>query len=908
MNCGKVYQKRLLATDMSEKNDHGPLHRRPSDRRRPEPPAWAEWLLGQITAPHIREETLGDLYEMFQSRGHRYGFTIARLLYVLEMLPLLHPRLWRRQSQSTHLNSKFTFDSQSNPMAMLNNYFKVALRKLNRHKSYTVINAVSLSLGIASAVLIFTLVKYHLSFDNFHADENRIFRIYTEFHGDKVTYNTGVPNPLGEAFRSGYSAAEKVSRIAFLPKRVIALSPEKKFEEDIAFADPDFLSIFNFPLIQGNRQAALRDRNTALITDKIAKKYFGTADPVGQLLRVDDSLMVRITGVLQDLPSSTDFRSQIYIPYGNLEDHSPWMVEKDWWFSVNKEMQCFVRLKPGISAASVDKSILPAISSTHYDKDAAKYFQFRLQPLSDVHFNPELRGKTDKKNLRTFALIGFFLILTACVNFINLATAQALGRSREIGVRKALGSQQGALFWQFITETTIIAGLAMVVALGLAYLAVPFINQWFEIDLTLNPFTDGYLLVFLSVLLLFVIFFSGAYPGLILARFQPIMALKGKLSQQSPGGFSLRKGLVVGQFAISQLLIIGTLIVTNQLRYSQQADMGFQKNAMIILPVPDNKKSKINTLASQLSEMSGVEKVTFFDSPPASETVGSTNIRFDYRPKGEDFAISIKSADDQYVPTFNIPILAGRNLNPSDTIREYLLNESAVKALKLASMRDVIGKSATINGRPGTIVGVMKDFHFKSFRAAIEPLCVTTRSENYGSCGIKVNLTNLPPTLAGIEKAWTAKYPSSIFTYRFLDEEIERFYKLDNMLLRLIQTFAGIAIFVGCLGLYGLVSFMAAQKTKEIGVRKVLGASTSNILWLFGKEFLRLLLIAFVLSAPLAWWVMEDWLNNFVYRVELGADIFVLAILITFIVALITVGFRSVKASLANPIQTLRTE
>lgn len=880
------------------------------DRRRSarHPPRWAERLLTRIAAPDIREETLGDLYELFQSRVQRYGYTKAKWLYLLEMLLLLHPRLWRQQSRSTSLNNKFTSDSQSNPAAMLNNYFKVALRKLNRHKSYTAINAVSLSLGIACAVLIFTLVKYHLSFDDFHADQNRIHRIYTEFHGEKVTYNTGVPNPLGEAFRSGYSVAEKVGRIAFLPKRVVFVSPEKKFEEDIAFADPDFLGIFNFQLIQGSKQTALRDINTVLITDKIAKKYFGAQDPIGQTLRVDDSLVVRITGILRNLPPNTDFRSQIYIPFNNLQDHSPWMVEKDWWFSVNKEMQCFVRLKPGISAASVDKVILPAISSTHYDKDAAKYFQFRLQPLSDVHFNPDLRGKTDKKNLRIFALIGFFLILTACVNFINLATAQALGRSREIGVRKALGSQRGALFWQFITETTVIAGFAMVVALLLAYLAVPFINQWFEIELTVNPFTDVYLLVFLSVLMLFVIFFSGAYPGLILARFQPILALKGKLSQQSTGGFSLRKGLVVGQFAISQLLIIGTLIVTNQLRYSQQADMGFQKDAMIILPVPDNKKSKISTLRVLLSEMSGIKEVTFFDSPPASESVGSTNIRFDSRPEAEDFSISIKSADHQYIPTFKIPILAGRNLNPSDTIREYLLNETAVKALRLASMKDVIGKSATINGRTGTIVGVMKDFHFKSFRAAIEPLCLTTRSENYGSCGVKVNLANLASNLTGLEKVWTARFPSSIFTYRFLNEEIERFYKLDNMLLRLIQAFAGIAIFVGCLGLYGLVSFMAVQKTKEIGVRKVLGASTSNILWLFGKEFLRLLLIAFVLAAPLAWWVMEDWLNNFAYRVDLGVGIFFLAILITFMVALLTVGFRSVKASLANPIKTLRTE
>jgi ABC-type antimicrobial peptide transport system permease subunit len=873
-----------------------------------QPPRWAERLLARIAAPHIREEILGDLYELFQKRVQQYGSPKARLLYVLEMLLLLHPRLWRPQPQPAHIYPQSNTYSQPNPMAMLSNYVTIAWRKLKRHKSYTLINVVSLSLGIACAILIFTLVKYHLSFDTFHADQDRIYRIYTQLDKENVVYSTGVPNPMGDAFKRGYDVAEAVGRIGFLQERVVAVSPEKKFKEDIAFADPDFLRIFHFPLREGNQQTALQERNTALITDRIAKKYFGEKDPIGQVLHIDSSLVVKITGVLEDLPATTDFRTEIYLPYTNLQDHSPWLVEKDWWVGFNKEMQCFIRLKPGVSAAMVDSNILPAIVNKYYDKENAKIFRFKLQPLNDVHFNPTLRGYTEKKNLWTFALIGFFLVVTACVNFINLATAQALGRAREIGVRKVLGSQQGALFWQFIAETALIAGMALFIALGLSYLAVPFVNQWFDIELVVNPLTDTYLLGFLLGLLLIVVFCSGAYPGLILARFQPVLALKGKLSQQSVGGFSLRKGLVIAQFAISQLLIIGTMIVTNQLQFSQQADMGFRKDAIVILPIPDNQKAKISTLGAQLSEMAGVENVTFFDSPPASEFLASTSIRFDSRPQNESFNISYKTGDAQFVPTFKIPMLAGRNLNPSDTAREYLLNETAVKSLGLAAPQEVLGKLATINGQSGTIVGVMKDFHFKSFRTAIEPLCLTTRREIYNSCGVKVNSANLGPTLAGFEKAWTATYSSSIFTYRFLDEDIERFYKLDTMLLRLIQAFAGIAIFVGCLGLYGLVSFMAAQKKKEIGVRKVLGADASSILWLFGKEFSRLLLVAFVLAAPLAWWFMNRWLNNFVYRIELGAGIFILAILITSVIALLTVGFQSMKAALINPIKTLRTE
>ncbi|GAB3324096.1 ABC transporter permease [Larkinella ripae] len=872
----------------------------------PRPPRWAEQLLKRITAPHLQEEILGDLDELFHRRVGRYGASRARLLYLLDGLLLLHPRLWRRAAVASFPQT--TDNSTPNPLAMLSNFFKVALRKLRRNKAYALINVLSLSLGIGCAILIFTLINYHLSFDTFHANADRIYRIYTEFHGDNVRYNPGVPNPLGEAFQKEYPLADQVGRIAFLPKRVISVTPEKRFQEAIAFADPAFLDIFNFPLQQGNPKTALQERNTVLVTDRIAKKYFGTDDPIGQILHVDDSLVVRVTGVLRDIPSTTDFRPEIYLPFSNLKDHSPWMVEKDWWFSVDDKMQCFIRLKPGVVPAAVDAQALSALSDKYYDANMAKYFRFKLQPLSDVHFNPKLKGYTEKKNLWAFALIGLFLIITTCVNFVNLATAQALGRSKEIGVRKVLGSERGTLFWQFMTETAFIAGLATCTAFLLAYLALPAVNRLFEIELALNPFQDVYLLTFLPVILLIVIFFSGSYPGVVLARFQPVLALKGKVSQRPEGGFSMRKGLVVTQFAISQLLIIGTLVIANQLRFSQQTNMGFRKDAIVVLPVPDNKKAKIHTLGAQFSELAGVENVTYFDTAPASENVGSTGIWFDSRPEAEKFPISIKAGDERYTSTFDIPIVAGRNLNPSDTIREYLVNETAVKALRLTSSQEVLGKTTIINGRKGTIVGVMKDFHYRSFHTAIEPLCITTRSENYLNCAVKVNAAHLGPTLAGLEKNWSAMYPSSIFTYQFLDEEIARYYKLDTMILRLIQAFAGIAIFIGCLGLYGLVSFMVAQKTREIGVRKVLGASVAGILWLFGKEFFGLLLVAFGLAAPLAWWVMSNWLNDFVYRIELGPGIFLLAMLITFVIATLTVGYRSWRAALADPVKSLRAE
>jgi hypothetical protein len=397
---------------------------------------------------------------------------------------------------------------------------------------------------------------------------------------------------------------------------------------------------------------------------------------------------------------------------------------------------------------------------------------------------------------------------------------------------------------------------------------------------------------------------------LILAGFQPVLALKGRLSQKHVGGFSLRRGLVVTQFAISQLLIIGTIVIANQMRYSSQADMGFRKDAIVMLPVPEREKSTISSLNSEISRITGVEKVAFCSRAPASPDWASVTVRFDSRTENEDFDILVKAGNDQYVSTFDLQVIAGRNVHPSDTVREFLLNETAVKRFGVRSPGDVIGKGMQIglNNSKGTIVGVVKDFHNKSFHETIDPLCITTSNDWYSNCAVKINPANLSATLGAIEATWKKTFPDHVFQYDFLDEQIARFYKLDNMILRLIQSFASIAIIIGCLGLYGLVSFMAAQKTKEVGVRKVLGASVQSILWLFGKEFTRLLIIAFVIAAPLAWWVMRNWLENFTYRIEIGAGVFVLAIAVTFLVAIITVGYQALKGALANPVSSLRNE
>ncbi|GAA3954409.1 FtsX-like permease family protein [Chitinophaga oryziterrae] len=793
---------------------------------------------------------------------------------------------------------------------MLYNYLKIALRNLKRKRAYTLINIVGLALGFACAILIFSFVKYHLSFDTFHSKKDRIYRIVTEDHMEKVFYYPGTPPPVGKAFRNDYTFSEKVSRVYIMQPRLISLpfsAENHKFLEDqgVAFAEPGFFDIMDFPLIKGDKKNLLTEPNTALVTERIAKKYFGDANPIGKIIRIENKQDFRITGILADLPQNTDRRQEIYVPFSNLKEYNSWAAGDDGWDGVSSNFQCFVLLKPGISPSLVNK-VFPAFSRKYYDGDYELEWQYRLQPLSDIHFNPDFEGKMSRRNLWALSLIGIFLIITAAVNFINLATAQALNRAREVGIRKALGGQRGQLFWQFIIETTIINVIAMLLAFVLIRLTLPFLSVLLDIPVDNHFFRDSYLLLFLPLLLVLVIFLSGAYPGLVMAGFQPVRALKGQLSQKHVGGFSLRRGLVIIQFVISQLLIIGTLIIVYQMHYVNQINMGFQKDAIIMVRVPSNAKSKISTLRSELSRLPAVEKFSFCNQPPPGYG-GGREMVYDTRRRRENYDVVLKWGDEQYLSTFGLQLLAGRNLYPSDTTREYLVNETLVKKLGVRN-EDVIGKNAKLDDVNGTIVGLIKDFHNESLHNSIAPLAIASRTRSYEFCAVKINTVGLQATISALQKVWAQVYPDNVFQSEFLDERIAQFYKQDQRIQQIIQTFTAVAIFIACLGLYGLVSFMAARKTKEVGVRKVLGASIHSILWLFGKEFIRLLLIAFVIAAPLSWYIMNKWLESFAYRISPGIEIFILAIFITLSITGLTVGYTSVKAALMNPVKSLRSE
>jgi putative ABC transport system permease protein len=789
---------------------------------------------------------------------------------------------------------------------MLKSYLTLAFRNVVRSASYSVINVSGLALGITCALLIFSLVTYHLNFDNFHSDSDRIYRFVTEQHRDEVSYVGSVPPPFGKTFREDYTYAEKVARLCTAHEALVSIQQGndlKKFTEDAAFADPEFFDVFNFPLIAGNSSKMLTDPNTAIISQRMAKKFFGNESPLDKTLRLNNSIDFKITGVLKDIPDNTDFRSEIYLSYSTIKQYDEWYAADDAWGGITTEIQTFGKLRAGVTSEEVEAA-LPAYVKK-YRPTSKNVHHYKLQPLNDIHFNAKYGGVMERQTLIVLSVIGFFLVFTACLNFINLATAQAVTRSKEVGVRKTLGSARAQLFWQFALETSVIVVLATVMAFSVAYSVVPLVNELFSTRVQFNLFTDIRLMIFVPVLMVIVTLLSCSYPGMILSGFKPVQALKGKLT--GTGNFNMRRSLITAQFTISQVLLIGLIVVVYQMKYFKDTDMGYDQNAVVMIPSGSNDE-KLKTLREKLAQIPHVESVTACFTPPASQNRWGTSLIFDNRSEAEDFSVSFRGGDENYLETFGLKLAAGRNLLPSDTVREFVVNEMLVRKLN-TSPEDILGKTMRVNGSwTGPVVGVVKDFHDQSLHADITPVFITTSIEQYQTYAVKINMQDSKKTLTALEQAWTEMYPELIYRYDFLDKLTAEFYQTEETMLQLIEVFSFIALFIGCLGLYGMASFMSLQKTKEIGIRKVLGGSVSHILWIFGKEFSRLIVIAFVIAAPVGWFLMSRWLEDYAYHVSMSAWIFVAEITIIAAVVLLTVGYKALRSAVMNPVKALRAE
>lgn len=820
---------------------------------------------------------------------------------------------------------------------MLRNYFKTAFRSLIRNRNYTIINIAGLAVGIAVCMMIFMIIQYQTSFDEFHSKKDRIYRVLTEAHhadAATVSYTKNVPFPMPEGLKATFPQIEQVAPVyASHNDELQPLddngTPVKNFKEQsgVFYTAPSFFKMFDFPLLAGSYES-LKDPNNVLLTKEIAETYFGDWKiAIGKTIKLTGTYSIgaglfqsppvalKVSGILATIPANTDFQLKLVIAWGTdfTGDKQYGFAQPD-WNGTSADFGCYVLLPPHISVDNFNQQ-LRAYSRKVLPQDNKN--SNIIQPLSAIHYDAQAGNYSNQtishELLNVLWLIAAFILLIACVNFINLSTAQAINRAKEVGVRKVLGSNKSQLQVQFIVETFLIVTSAVILAAVITVLALPYLNQLLELSLSFNIFSNPAIILFLLIVTIAVTALAGFYPCIVLSRFNPVNALKSKLTANTVKGISLRRGLVVFQFIIAQALIIGTLIIVKQMDYFMNQPLGFDKDAIVNVPFrPDSTGSKLTDyLRQQLLQENGVQAVSFSSNTPVEDDNNKfTTLKFDHAVKDEDFQAITKFADNEYVPVYKLQLAAGRNLQPSDMTREFLVNESFVKSLGIKNPEDILNKEVSIWGDviKCPVVGVVKDFNDRSLRQSVAPLLITTNSTMYRQASIKLTAANISSTMQSIKKIWQQTFPDYVYEYKFLDDKIAGFYKQENQLSQLYKIFAAIAIFLSCLGLYGLASFMAAQRIKEVGIRKVLGATSANIVYLFSKEFIILIVIAFAIATPVAWYYMHQWLQDYAYRIDVSWVIFFASGMAAIIIALATISFQAIKAALANPVKSLRTE
>jgi putative ABC transport system permease protein len=799
---------------------------------------------------------------------------------------------------------------------MLKNYFKSAFRSLRPNKAYAAINVTGLAVGIAAALLIFLVIQFEMSFDNFHPNRDRIYRIGSDFRlPDGIHYSDGACFVAARQLRIDYPQLQNVSTIYHSPGDQLTamdannLPTQRKFDEQgLFFIEPHFFEMFNFPFVAGDPETALSEPNTAVLTQATAERYFGSwQNAMGRTIKYKDHTLCKVTGILKNLPPNTDFPIDVALSLKT----NPDAASVDWGNN-NGYINIYVVTPPGMTKAQLSADLM-VFTKKHESAESAARRWFTAQPLSDIHFDSRYgnyNNRTFSKGLITaLSLIGLFLMVIACINFVNLATAQAVNRAKEVGVRKVLGSQKRQLMWQFLIETFIITALSVIIAVLIASATLPFLNQLLKTNITMK--ITGTMIGFVILVLVLVTLLSGLYPAAILSRFKPVTALKSKFTTRTIGGVSLRRGLVVLQFVIAQALIIGTLVVVRQMDYFTNGPMGFDKEAIVNISVPSDSLSitRYAALKSELLRLPSVKSASFGTFAISDDNHWGMSFTFENAAKPVDFNADLKWSDADVFKTYGLQMVAGRPYEASDTVKEFVVNESLVKQLGFRNPQDILGKKMKFwDWMKGTIVGVVKDFNTASMKYSMTPTVLAPWKYVYGTIAVKLQPGNLQKSVAAIQKVWTGVYPAYVFKDQFLDDRIAAYYDQESQLARLYRIFAGIAIFISCLGLYALVSFMAGQRTKEIGIRKVLGASAGSIVYLVSQEFMLLIGIAFVIAGPLAYYFMHQWLNNFPFRITIGAGIFIVTIGASVAIAWLTVGYRAIKAALMNPVNAIRME
>jgi putative ABC transport system permease protein len=801
---------------------------------------------------------------------------------------------------------------------MLKNYLKVALRTLRRHPAYAAINVLGLAVGLASVVLIALWVGDELRYDRFHENADLTVRI---------VFDGQIPNappdrfavtspPIAPALRS-FPEVEAVTRLE--PWDPVLRVGGRYATGDTYYAvDPGFFDVFTFPLVAGDPETALAAPYSLVVTEDMAERHFGSADVLGRSVVLNDSLTFTVTGVAADVPTHSHLDFDALTSRSTFDSFPDREEESEAWLNMN--LYTYATLREGADRAAFRAKLAPLINDGMGEDLAQMGMTTELvaQPLGNIYLHSdrgaEIGPTGDSATVWAFSAIALFVLVLAVVNFINLATARSLDRAKEVGVRKTIGSGRGALVGQFLAEAVVIAGFALVVAAGLVAVALPFFNDVAGKDLGLGVFLSPVVVGALLLLTVGVGLLAGAYPAFVLSGFRPAEVLKGTF-RSGGRGVRLRQGLVVLQFAVTTALIVGTLVVFQQLDYMKSQRLGFEKERVLVLDargLPNGLLGqKLDVAKEAFREVPAVRSVAVSNQVPGRGTWVLI-----YRPEGvpedETRRIQMVPVDHDYLATLGIELVAGRDFSPdfeTEPVGGVLVNEAAVANAGWGTPEQAVGKTLEFgDGEPVPVVGVFRDYHHTSLRQAIEPLALRFMPGFGNYVSVRLSTDEAPATIEALEQAWAEVFPGHTFDYFFLDTDYDNQYAAEARLTQIFGAFAVLAIIVACLGLFGLAAFVTAQRTKEIGVRKVLGASVLQIVVLLAKDFLALVAVAVVLAAPLAWFGLDRWLDDFAYRVELGPWLFLLGGLVALVVALATVSWKALRAATADPVRSLRYE
>jgi len=789
---------------------------------------------------------------------------------------------------------------------MFINYLKITLRNIKRHKAFSFINIAGLGIGLAISLFILLWVQDELSYDRFHKHFKNIYRIVEQWVISDGSVNPGAttPYPLGPALRDNYPEVEESLHFIIKNGTLVRYKDKRFYENKFAFADANFFSLFSFPLLKGNAETVIKDLNALVISQSMAKKYFGNEDPMGKILTINARHDFIISGIMLDMPHNSHIQADFLC---NFE----FLIANQWskrW--VDHQYYTYLKLRPDTDVEAFGTKIKTFINDNQRDPTT---IHIALQPLKDIHlrsnFNYDMGGTSQGKALYVyiFSIVAVLVLLIACINFMNLATAKSANRAKEIGVRKVSGASKNNLIKQFMGESFFMSLLALLFALTCVAILLPEFNSLSGKNLSSMSIINGSMFFYSLVLAVITGLAAGIYPALYLSSFNPSYVLKGKLRSGAKSRY-FRSALVVLQFSLSIILLIGTFVIRDQLTYMQDKNLGINKDNIIYMEMRGKLKDKHDAFRAELTQNPEIKSVTTSSELPTNIRWATTGVDWEGKTPGYRIHWSVMSVDFDYIDTFELEILEGRNFSKemsTDANTAYIINETGAAVLGYES---AIGKKFSLWDTEGTIIGVARDFHFNSLHEQIEPLIIRANPGWNSLVFVKISSNNIRSVIAKIEEIHQSMNPDYPFQFHFLDAEYEGIYLSEERTGRLFQCFSFLAIFISCLGLFGLSSFMAEQRTKEIGIRKVLGARVSVILLQLLRDFTKWVFIANIIAWPIGYFVMKQWLKNFAYRTDFDWRIFFLSGVITLLIAVTTVGYKSLKASTANPVDSLRYE